>query len=358
MAIVEKSLPLFGISGGKAGSRMKLVIDAYGGDNAPAAVIEGVAMANHPEAEYILTGDEEGINAELAKWPQIDRSKITIVHAPEVITCDEQPTVAVKRKKNSSLVAAMEIRARHEADCLISAGSTGAVLTSATLIVRRIPGVKRPALAPIMPTAGRPFLLADCGANADCKPEYLQQFAVMGTAYMQGVMGIKEPKVGLINNGEEEAKGNELAKAAHVLLKETKVNFAGNCEAREIFSGDYDVLVTDGFTGNVILKEAEGLASSLFKMLKKELMGSFKTKLGAMLAKPAFRNVKKTMDYTEYGGAPLLGINGGIIKAHGSSNGKAIKSAIDQAAAYVKGNVTELIRVGIAELTPEENSEQ
>jgi len=334
---------------------MKLVIDAYGGDNAPAAVIEGVAkaMKRFANVDYILTGDEAGINAELAKY-DIDRSRIAIVHAPEVISCDEQPTVAVKKKKNSSLVAAMDVMARHEADCLISAGSTGALLTGATLIVRRIPGVKRPALAPVMPTAGKPFLLLDCGANADCKPEYLQQFAIMGSAYMQGVMGIDRPRVGLINNGEEEAKGSELSKAAHALLKDAPVNFAGNCEAREIFSGDYDVLVTDGFTGNVILKEAEGLASALFKMLKKELYASFKTKLGAALAKPAFKNVKKTMDYTEYGGAPLLGINGGIIKAHGSSDARAFESAINQAVKYVEGGVTELIQNGIASLEQKE----
>ncbi len=335
---------------------MKLVIDAYGGDNAPAAVIEGVcrALREWGDFEVILTGDEEGIRKELEKRPEADMSRILIVHAPEIITCDEQPTVAVKRKKNSSIVAAMNIMASHEADCLISAGSTGAVLTGATLIVRRIPGVKRPALAPVMPTAGKPFLLLDCGANSDCKPEYLRQFAVMGSAYMQGVMGISSPAVGLVNNGAEEAKGSELTKAAHALLKQTPVDFKGNCEARDIFSGDYDVIVTDGFTGNVILKEAEGLAGTLFKMLKRELRSGFKTKLGALLAKPAFKRVKATMDYTEYGGAPLLGINGGIIKAHGSSDAKAFVSAIRQARQYVMGGVTEKIAAGIAAL-PEEN---
>ncbi|MBO4563410.1 MAG: phosphate acyltransferase PlsX [Clostridia bacterium] len=337
---------------------MRLVIDAYGGDNAPQAVIEGVcrAMREWGDFEVILTGDEEGIKAELAKREQADLSRITIVHASEIITCDEQPTIAVKRKKNSSIVAAMNIMAAHEADCLISAGSTGAVLTGATLIVRRIPGVKRPALAPLLPTPGKPFMLLDCGANADCKPEYLQQFAVMGSAYMEGVMGISSPAVGLVSNGEEAAKGSELSKAAYALLKETEINFKGNCEAREIFSGDYDVMVTDGFTGNVILKEAEGLADALFKMLKRELRSSFKSKLGAGLAKPAFKRVKKTMDYTEYGGAPLLGINGGIIKAHGSSDAKAFVSAIRQARQYVSGGVTEKISERIAALTdPESN---
>ena len=338
---------------------MKLVIDAFGGDNAPQAVIDGVktALETWDDFDVILTGDEDVINKELAERGLSDNKRISVIHAPEVITCDEQPTVAVKRKKNSSLVAAMNVMSAHEADCLISAGSTGAVLTGATLIVRRIPGVKRPTLAPVMPTAERPYLLLDCGANSDCKPEYLQQFAVMGTAYMQGVMGVPSPKVGLVNNGEEEAKGSELTKAAYALLKETDVNFAGNCEGREIFSGEYDVIVTDGFTGNIILKEAEGLADTLFKMIKKEIYASFRTKVGAALAKPAFKAVKKTMDYTEYGGAPLLGINGGIIKAHGSSDAKAFVSAIRQARLYVLGRVTEKIAEGISSLAAAESND-
>ena len=328
---------------------MKFVIDAFGGDNAPEAVIEGVcrAMREWGDFEVILTGEEARINEELAKR-SADMSRISVINAPEVITCDEQPTIAIKRKKNSSIVAAMNVMAAGEADCLISAGSTGAVLTGATLIVRRIPGVKRPALAPVMPTPGKPFLLLDCGANSDCKPEYLQQFAIMGAAYMEGVMHVDSPSVALVNNGEEAAKGSELSKASYSLLSQTPVNFKGNCEAREIFSGKYDVIVTDGFTGNVILKEAEGLAEALFRMLKRELRSSGKTKLGALLAKPAFKSVKKTMDYTEYGGAPLLGINGGIIKAHGSSDAKAFVSAINQARLYVLGGVTEKIAAGIA----------
>lgn len=338
---------------------MKLVIDAFGGDNAPQCVVDAVctALKNDPELRFILTGAKQLLESAFAGTGS-DMSRVEIVDAPDVITCDEQPTVAVKRKKQSSLVAAMDVMARHEADCLISAGSTGAVLTAATLIVRRIPGVKRPALAPVMPTAEKPFLLLDCGANADCKPEYLQQFAIMGSAYMQGVMGISSPAVGLVNNGEEAAKGSELSKAAYGLLSNTDVDFRGNCEGREIFSGEYDVIVTDGFTGNVILKEAEGLSAALFKMIKKGLYSSFRTKLGALLAKPAFRSVKKTMDYTEYGGAPLLGINGGIIKAHGSSDAKAMLSAIEQAKKYVSGRVTEKIAAGIAAAEAEAETEK
>ncbi len=338
---------------------MKLVIDAYGGDNAPGAVIEGVCQALREWGDFdvILTGDEAGIKSELEKRRFTDTERITIIHAPQVITCDEQPTVAVKRKKDSSLVAAMNVMANHEADCLISAGSTGAVLTGATLIVRRIPGVKRPALAPLLPTVSKPVMLLDSGANSDCKPEYLQQFAIMGSAYMEGVMGVGSPAVGLINNGEEAAKGSELSKAAYALLKDTKVNFTGNCEAREIFSGKYDVLVTDGFTGNVILKEAEGFAEALFKILKRELRSSVKSKLGAGLAKPAFKRVKKQMDYAEYGGAPLLGINGGIIKAHGSSDAKAFVSAIRQARLYVSGGVTEKIADRISDMANNETND-
>ncbi|MCR5809092.1 MAG: phosphate acyltransferase PlsX [Clostridiales bacterium] len=338
---------------------MKLVIDAFGGDNAPQAVIEGTAkaLADWDDFDIIFTGDEQKIRTELEKNGIAGSDRVTVIHAPDVITCDEQPTIAVKRKKNSSLVAAMNVMAAHEADCLISAGSTGAVLTGATLIVRRIPGVKRPALAPVMPTAVKPFLLVDCGANSDCKPEYLQQFAVMGSAYMQGVMGIESPAVGLVNNGEEEAKGSELTKASHALLKNTDINFAGNCEGREIFSGKYDVIVTDGFTGNIILKEAEGLAETLFRMIKREIYSSLRTKVGAALAKPAFKAVKKTMDYTEYGGAPLLGINGGIIKAHGSSDAKAFVSAIRQARLYVSGGVTEKIAAGIGSIQEAESND-
>lgn len=330
---------------------MKLVIDAYGGDNAPRAIIEGLALALNEwdDFEVVLTGDETELIKELAAVGVNAGGRISVFHAPEVISCDEQPTVAIKRKKDSSLVAALNIMAEKKADCLISTGSTGAILTGATLIVRRIPGVKRPALAPIMPSGGKPFLLLDCGANADCKPEYLRQFAIMGSAYMRGVMGIESPTVALVSNGTEEAKGNELTKEAHELLKHTGVNFAGNCEARDIFNGDIDVFVTDGFTGNVILKEAEGFAAVLFRILKRELTSSLIPKLGAALAKPAFKKVKKVMDYTEYGGAPLLGINGGIIKAHGSSDANAVFSAIRQARLYVSGGVTEKIAAGIAE---------
>lgn len=329
---------------------MKFVIDAFGGDNSPSAVIEGCvdAMRLYDDFSLILCGDEQRIKLELSQH-EYDASRIEIVHAPDIISCEEQPTVAIKRKKESSLVKALQLSAAKEADCFISAGSTGAVLAGATLIVKRIPGIKRPALAPILPTLKGPVMLIDCGANVDCKSEYLEQFALMGSAYMKDVVGIESPRVGLINNGAEEGKGNELTKETYQLLKVLPgINFVGNCEAREIMSGDFDVLVCDGFVGNTVLKSLEGTAEALLKMLKGELMSQKRSKFGALFCRNAFRTLKKKLDYTEYGGAPMLGINGGIIKAHGSSDAHAFCSAIGQARKLVLGNITEHIAAAIA----------
>ncbi len=330
---------------------MWIAVDVFGGDNAPQAVLDGAIMAMEQEKELslLLFGDEAVITSYLGSHAH-DAARVKVVHAPEVISCSEQPTVAIKRKKESSLVQALTAVANGEAEAVVSAGSTGAVLTGATLLVRRLPGVKRPALSPVLPTATGCVLLIDCGANVDCKPSYLQQFAVMGSAYMERVMGVKSPRVGLLNNGAEAEKGNELTKAAYPLLEQAQVNFVGNCEARDVLSGDFDVIVCDGFAGNIVLKYTEGLASVLVGMLKTELMADTKSKIGAAIAKPAFRRFKKKMDYTEYGGAPLLGINGGIIKAHGSSNAKAIAAALMQAVKYVRGNVTQTIAEAVQAL--------
>lgn len=336
---------------------VKVAVDAFGGDNAPQAVIEGCveALGKRGGFEIFLVGDEQKISEHISKL-DYDRSRLTIIHAPDVITCEEQPTIAVKRKKDSSLVRALQMVADKQADCFVSAGSTGAVLTGATLIVRRLKNIKRPALAPLLPTAdGGRVLLIDCGANTDCKPAYLQQFAVMGSAYMRDVIGVDDPRVGLINNGAEEEKGNELTKATYQLLKDTPVNFKGNCEARDIISGDFDVVVCDGFAGNVVLKFMEGLAMALVGMLKEELMSDTRSKLGAALAKPAFKRFKKKMDYTEFGGAPLLGINGGIVKAHGSSNARAFGVAVLQAVDMIEGGVIEKIASGISALPEHED---
>lgn len=330
---------------------MKIAVDIFGGDNSPSALIDGCVDAAklYDDVEFIFTGDERIITDYMSE-KGYGSSRISIIDAPETITCGEQPTVVIKRKKNSSLVKALELVASKEADAFVSAGSTGAVLAGATLIVRRIKGVKRPALAPVMPTVKGPVLLIDCGANVDCKPNYLQQFAVMGSAYMKKVCGIDAPRVGLINNGAEAEKGNELTKSAYKLLENTDINFVGNCEARYTMTGDYDVLVCDGFVGNAVLKCTEGVARSVMSIIKQELMASPVTKLGALISRAGFKRVKKRMDYTEYGGAPLLGINGCIIKAHGSSNAKAITSAIGQARSYCIGDVTAAIQSGIEAL--------
>jgi glycerol-3-phosphate acyltransferase PlsX len=335
---------------------MKFAVDAFGGDNAPEAIIEGCVMAlkQYNDFSVILTGDETLIKQELAKH-DTDLSRVEILHASEVISPEEHPTVAIKRKKDSSMVKALELVRDKRAECFVSAGSTGAILTGATLLVGRMKGVKRPALAPVLPAREGCVLLLDVGANTDCKPLYLQQFALMGKAYMQGVMGLENPRVGLLNNGTEEEKGNELTKAAYQLLKQAPVNFTGNCEGREILSGDFDVVVCDGFVGNVVLKFMEGFAGTLFGILKDELTSGLRVKIGAALSRRAFRNIKKKMDYTEYGGAPLLGIDGGIIKAHGSSNAKAVCSAIDQARRYVIGKVNDSIKNAIADMPAAED---
>ena len=328
---------------------IRIIMDAFGGDNASAAVVAGAALALNRFNDITITlcGREDAVRAELQKH-SFDAQRMAVLDASEVIDCHEAPTLAIKRKKDSSLVKSLAAVANGEADCVVSAGSTGALLTGATLIVRRIKGVKRPALAPLLPTrTGGWLMLIDCGANADCKPSYLQQFAVMGSAYMKGVMGLESPRVGLLNNGAEAEKGNELTKAAYPLIQAAPVNFAGNCEARDILSGDYDVLVCDGFSGNVVLKYTEGLSATILAMLKEELMADPRAKLGA---KPAFRRMKKKMDYTEHGGAPLLGVNGGVIKAHGSSDAKAFCSAVMQARRFAQADVNGAISAAIAAL--------
>jgi glycerol-3-phosphate acyltransferase PlsX len=334
---------------------MNIAVDVFGGDNAPQAILDGcmLALEQNKDMHLILVGEALVIEKYLSEHAH-DENRIRIKHAPEIITSHEQPTVAIKHKKDSSLVQALMCVVEGDAGCMVSAGSTGAVLAGATLLIRRLKGVKRPALAPIMPTRDGCILLVDCGANIDCKPQYLQQFAVMGSAYMQHVMGLKSPRIGLLNNGAEAEKGNELTKATYGLMLQTPVNFVGNCEGRDVLSGDFDVVVCDGFSGNIVLKNTEGVAALLVDMLKDELMRDKRSKIAAVLAKPAFRRFKSRMDYTEYGGAPLLGVNGGVIKAHGSSNAKAFAAALKQARAYVLGNVTEAIGEAIAAMEPVE----
>ena len=331
---------------------IRIALDVMGGDNCPGAAVEGAvrAAAANQDIAITLVGNEQAIKDELAKL-NVNSDRITILDAAEEIDCHEQPTAAI-RKKEASMVKALNLAAKGDVDAVVSSGSTGALLAGATLIVKRIKGVKRPALSPLLPTVkGGWIMLIDCGANTDCKPQYLQQFGVMASAYMQSVMGVKNP---LLNNGEEAEKGCELTKAAYKLLSAAPINFAGNCEAREVLSGEFDALVCDGFVGNVVLKYTEGLASSMMAMLKTELTADFKSKIGAALSMGAFRRFKKKMDYKEVGGAPLLGINGCVIKAHGSSDAKAFASAIRQAELFVKGNVNPKIAEAIASLPDEE----
>ncbi len=335
---------------------MRIAIDAMGGDYAPEAVLDGVglAMPELGDDVTLLLFGTEAVLADGLKARGISDNRIQIVPATEIVGCDEAPTLAVRKKKDSSLVRAIQAVAEGEAQCVLSAGSTGALLTGGTLIIKRLPGVKRPALATMLPTMDGCVLLLDCGANTDCKPEYLKQFAVMGSAYMRGLMHVEAPRVGLLNNGAEAEKGNELTKAAYPLLKAADIRFAGNCEARDVMSGAFDVVVCDGFDGNVLLKSIEGTAGLMMTLLKAELSSSVRTKLGAALAMPALKTLKKKLDYTEYGGAPLLGVCGGVIKAHGSSNAKAFRSALMQAVGLVRADVTELVKSAAASAANED----
>ncbi|SHJ04854.1 phosphate acyltransferase PlsX [Lutispora thermophila] len=310
---------------------MKIAIDAMGGDNAPKAVVEGcIDTANEYDIEIFLIGNEKEVEKYL-NGVNPTKGKIHIVHADEVITGEDTPVQAIKQKKNSSMVVGLKMVKDGECDAFLSAGNTGAFLAGALLKVGRIKGIDRPALAPLLPTEKGVCMLIDAGANMDCKPKNLLQFAIMGAIYMEKVEGILSPRVGLLNVGTEEGKGNDLTKQSYELLKNSSLNFVGNVEARDIFSGACDVLVCDGFAGNVVLKNTEGLASTIFSLLKEELMKSTKSKFGALLLKDSFKSFKKRFDYKEYGGAPFLGIDGIMIKAHGSSDSRAIKNAIRQA---------------------------
>ena len=328
---------------------MRIFVDAMGGDYAPQAPVEGAveALRRYPNIEITLAGDLEQVEPLLKDCDDV-RGRITLLHAPEVITNHESPVMGVRTKKNSATVQGMLQLKEKQADGFVSAGSTGAVLAGGMFRLGRIEGVERPALAPLLPNGKGYFLLIDCGANVDCKPEYLQQFGVMGDAYMKGVMGLEKPRVGLINIGAESEKGNALVKAVYPLMEQAGYHFIGNVEARDITGDQADVLVCDGFSGNLILKFMEGVSGTLMGMIKKELMADTRSKIGALISKPAFRRVKKAMDYTEVGGAPLLGVRGAVVKAHGSSNAHAFSCAIGQCVKMIDGHVVEIIEKGMA----------
>jgi len=307
---------------------LTIAIDAMGCDDGPSVVIDGALQASEvfTQVKLLLVGHEDIIQGELAKHKQ--NPQISVLHAPEVITPDEVPTSAIRRKKDSSLVVGLKAVKEGQANGFVSAGSTGALLTGATVIIGRKKGVERPALGTPIPTKKGFTLLLDCGANMDCKPSYLMQFGQIGVEYMQKALGVADPKVGLINVGTEEEKGNASVKEAYTLLKESGLNFAGNIEGREVPEGIVDVAVCDGFVGNVMLKFMEGLSKTMMGIIKEELMASTISKMGALLAKGAFGKVKKRFDYREVGGAPFLGLNSLVVKAHGSSDAYAMKNAI------------------------------
>jgi len=321
---------------------MKIAIDAMGGDHAPKEIVIGAmkAVEAFSDIHITLVGDETKIKEYLTK-----QDRISILHTSEVILGTDEPVRAVRRKKTASMVLAAQQVADGNADACISAGNTGALMAAGLFVVGRIEGIDRPALTPTLPTiGGEGFLLLDVGANVDAKPEHLLQYAIMGSIYSEKVRGIAKPRVGLLNIGTEEKKGTDLTKQAFELLKNANVHFVGNVEARDLLDGAADVVVTDGFTGNMVLKTVEGTALSMFKMLKTTLMSSLKSKLAAAVLKPEFKILKNTLDYSEYGGAGLFGLKAPVIKAHGSSNGQAIFSAIRQTREMVEKDVVGLIK--------------
>ena len=327
---------------------MKIYVDAMGGDNAPLAIVEGTLEALRKDSglEIVLGGPLDQVEPLLAGAEDV-RSRITLDDAPEVITNHESPVMGVRKKVNSATVRGMLALREGKCDGFVSAGSTGAVLAGGMFRLGRIPGIERPALAPLLPNGKGYFLLIDCGANVDCKPEYLVQFGMMGSAYMRGVMGMENPRVGLINIGAEAEKGNALVKATYPLMENAPYHFVGNVEARDITGDQADVLVADGFSGNLVLKFMEGVAGTLMGIIKGEMMADTRGKLAGLMGKPAFRRVKKRMDYTEVGGAPLLGVQGAVVKAHGSSNAHAFASAIGQCQKMIRGRVVETIAQGV-----------
>ncbi|WP_129722031.1 phosphate acyltransferase PlsX [Xylanivirga thermophila] len=325
---------------------MNIIVDAMGGDYAPNEIIKGCIQAvDEYNTNISLVGQENLIKKQLSIL-NADVSRFEIINADDIILPDDNPVSAIKNKKESSMVKGLEMIKKDPHSVFISAGNTGALMAGSILKVGRIKGIDRPALATFMiNTANKGgSLLIDGGANADCKPDNLVQFAIMGSIYMEKVLGRIDPTVGLINIGIEDTKGNQLTKKVYTLLKDCRyINFAGNVEARDIPRGHADILVCDGFVGNVVLKLTEGVASTLFDMLKEEMTANWTRKLGTLLLKPGLKNFKKKMDYAEYGGAPLLGVNGGIIKAHGSSNAKAIKNAIRQGLLFMENGVLDTI---------------
>ena len=325
---------------------VKVAVDAMGGDNAPAAIVQGAvdALNAQERLKIFLVGRKEAIENELQKYTY-DADRLEIVHTEEIIETAEPPVMAIRKKKDSSIVKAMNMVKEGVCDALVSAGSTGAVLVGGQVIVGRIKGVERPPLAPLIPTEKGVSLLVDCGANVDARPSHLVQFAKMGSVYMESVMGVKNPKVGIVNNGAEEEKGNALVKETFPLLKNCpEINFVGSVEARDIPAGAVDVIVCEAFVGNVILKMYEGVGASLIKKVKAGMMGSLRSKIGALLVKPALKKTLKDFDLEQYGGAPLLGLNGLVVKSHGSAGAVEIKNSVLQCVTFKEQKINDKIK--------------
>lgn len=333
---------------------VNVAVDAMGGDNAPVEIVKGAidAVNESSHVKVYLTGQEALINSELAKYTY-NKEQVEVVPASEVIETAEPPVMAIRKKKDSSIVKALYLVKDGTCDAYVSAGSTGATLVGGQVIVGRIKGVERPPLAPLIPTADGCALLIDCGANVDARPSHLVQFAKMGSVYMESVMGVKNPKVGIVNIGAEEEKGNALVKETYPLLKNCPdINFIGSIEARDIPSGQADVIVCEAFVGNVILKMYEGVGGTLIKKVKEGMMTSLRSKIGALLVKPALKQTLKAFDLEQYGGAPMLGLNGLVVKTHGSSSAIEIKNSILQCITFTEQNINQKIK---EKITMEEN---
>lgn len=324
----------------------RVAVDAMGGDNAPLEIVKGAveAVNESNKIKVYLTGKKELIESELSKYTY-DKERIEVVNATEVIEMAEPPVMAIRKKKDSSIVVALNMVKEGTCDAFVSAGSSGAVLVGGQVIVGRIKGVERPPLAPLIPTEKGASILIDCGANVDARPSHLVQFAKMGSIYMENVVGVRNPRVAIVNVGAEEEKGNALVKETFPLLKECKdINFIGSIEARDIPSGYADVIVCEAFAGNIVLKLYEGVAATLLKQVKAGLMTSLRSKIGALLIKPALKQTMKTFSLEEYGGAPLLGLNGLVVKTHGSSKAVEIKNSILQCIAFKEQKINEKIK--------------
>ena len=328
----------------------RVALDAMGGDNAPREMVKGAveAVRKRKDIKVLLTGKEDVIRKELSAYTYPEE-QIEIVNATEVIETAEPPVKAIRGKKDSSIVVAMKMVKKGEADAFVSAGSSGAVLVGGQVLVGRIKGVERPPLAPLIPTLKGVSLLIDCGANVDARPSHLVQFAKMGSIYMENVLGIKNPRVAIVNIGAEEEKGNALVNETFPLLKEcTDINFVGSIEAREIPHGEADVIVCEAFVGNVILKMYEGVSSALLHQVKQGMMSTLRSKMGALLVKPALKTTLKSFDTSQYGGAPLLGLNGLVVKTHGSSKAVEVKNSILQCIAFKEEKINEKIKEQIS----------